>query len=195
MRAMTTQQQLEAKEIGRKYNELKNLRNNLIREKMLEVEAEVESAREEFADYLQHVYERDNYPYKWNISQLATAMGTPSGRQTVRSFLGEAVQRRATKHFTTETYELPYAIEYVDSETTGNPPHTTTWAVVSEDGPYYWDVTFDGVRYSVLTAAPNGPGIWERTSAAPKYYKSPLDTSAPEWLNWLIEQDKWKEKL
>lgn len=179
---MSHQQRLEASEIGRRYYELKGKRQNLIAEKMIEVDAEMEFARAEFAEYLQHVYERQNGSYKWTITGLAEAMGTPSGRQTVRSFLGEALERRRLSHIVDVRVEES-GFSIVSTETWVGPFDSVYYkAIVETDvGEFEASVSGRKQRYTVIE------------SGATRQYSRPLDNSAPAWLNWLDNNPKWLE--
>jgi hypothetical protein len=199
---MNPQQKLEAQEIGKRYSELMAMRPKLMSQKMLEVEAEMAQAKAEFGEFLQRVYESEDSPYTWNISTLATAMGIPSSRQTVKRYLDTAVERRKNRFldgFNTDTLGL----EIVDIYTERGADMTSYYAVVANlDASHYYKAMLRNLknRYTTYEIDPDkdyrAADNFIYNDSFNKMYQRPSDMgTAPEWLQWLDQQQAWRELL
>ncbi len=195
---MTPQQQLEQQEIARKYSDLKGMRERLISQKMIEVEAEMAQARAEFGEFLQHIYERENAPYRWTISGLATAMGTPSGRQTVKKYLGEATERRKNRFL--DTFETMYSGLSIFAKKTWIGPfesHYYVVAVANEEANTLHIAVLSGNlgRYRTWRIDENTDIENVFSEDIPMFdkveYKRDGNYAGADWLTWLDNEPEW----
>lgn len=185
----------ELLEVGLAYSELKGLWNKIMAVKKREAEEELQKAREEFSILIQSKVDRTGFPYKITVADLARAMQT-TNRGTVYEYLKDAKERAANRFFQELNPVFPYELVKDGAETFGNPSRTLIWGVV-HDGENYWNVEQMGTSSmdAWITEPDDSSADGYRKTGAPKTHRLPLTTDAPEWLNWLVRQDEWVEKV
>ena len=167
--------------VHNKYRELKTIRMALMQEYARMVEEQVQDAKEEFADYIQSLVDRDDNGYKITVSDLSRAMGT-TNRNTIYEYLGDARERRDARigqhletgsvfEFTGDDLQFKDHTRYgVKELRSGNT--WRVWAIGPEDDLWYFD----------------SPWTIDHYSAKFNTYKP--EDEYPAHVQWYIEQKK-----